>query len=183
MPQSKILVDTNTYLRLAQTIRPLLSIPFGDNEYCLYILPELNDELKNHKLQNAFYWVTENEFIQNRQHFPNIGKKQKKAIAQTFEYLWDYVQTDLPGPSRVDALYLAYAIELNIPVVTDDQDMTALADAFDAKVMPTLELLKIMLDCGHTDMKTIKGLCDYWRNFGDRPANLEANFRRLFPDQ
>ena len=24
--------------------------------------------------------------------------------------------------------------------------------------MPTLELLKIMLDCGHTDMQTINGL-------------------------
>jgi len=50
-------------------------------------------------------------------------------------------------------------------------------------VMPTLELLKIMLDSGRADMKTIKGLCDYWRNFGDRPANLEADFIRLFSDQ
>lgn len=45
MPQSKILVDTNAYLRLAKTVRPLLFVPFGDNEYCLYILPELNEEL------------------------------------------------------------------------------------------------------------------------------------------
>lgn len=76
MPQSKILVDTNAYLRLAQTIRPLLSVPFGENEYCLYILPELNKELEVHKLQNTFYWVTEDEYIQNRQHFPNISRKQ-----------------------------------------------------------------------------------------------------------
>lgn len=182
MSQSKILVDTNAYLRLAKTIRPLLFMPFGDKEYCLYILPELNEELKSHKLQNNFYWVTEDEYIQNRKHFPSIARKQKTSIKQTFEYLWDYVQTDLPGPSRVDALYLAYAIELDIPVVTDDQDMTALANAFDAKVMPTLELLKIMLDCGHTNMKTIKALCDYWRQF-DRPANLETDFLRLFSDQ
>ncbi|MEQ1621451.1 MAG: DNA-binding protein [Methylococcales bacterium] len=183
MPQSKILVDTNAYLRLANTIRPLLFAPFGENEYCLYILPELNEELKNNKLQNTFYWVTENEYVENRKHFPAIGRKQKKAINQAFEYVWDYVQTDLPGPSKVDALYVAYAIELDIPVVTDDQDMTALAKAFDAKVMPTLELLKIMLDCGHMDMKTIKGLYEYWRQFGDRPANMEADFKRLFSDQ
>jgi len=185
MPQSKILVDTNAYLRLAQTIRPLLSMPFGDNEYCLYILPELNKELGVHKLQNNFSWVTEDEYALNRQHFPNIGKKQKKAIAQTFEFLWDHVQTELPGPSRVDALYIAYAIELDIPVVTDDRDMTKLAVVFEAKVMPSLELLKIMLDCGHTNIKTINGLCDYWRTFGsgDRPANLEADFRRLFSEQ
>lgn len=179
MPQSKILVDTNAYLRLANTIRPLLFAPFGEHEYCLYILPELNEELKNHKLQNTFYWITEEEYVENRQHFPKIGRKQNNAIKSTFEYLWDYVQTDLPGPSRVDALYIAYALELKVPVVTDDQDMTALARAFDAKVMPTLELLKIMLECDHTDMKTIKSLCEYWRQFGDQPANMEADFKRL----
>jgi predicted nuclease of predicted toxin-antitoxin system len=41
------------------------------------------------------------------------------------------VQTELPGPSKVDTWYIAYAIELGIPVVTDDQDMTELAIAFD----------------------------------------------------
>ncbi|MCD2453345.1 DNA-binding protein [Methylicorpusculum oleiharenae] len=183
MAQSKILVDTNAYLRLAKTIRPLLFVPFGENQYCLYILPEVNKELQNHRLQNTFYWVNEDEFVENRNHFPSIGKKQKAAIDLVFGYIWDYVQTDLPGPSRVDALYIAYALELDVPVVTDDQDMTALAKAFDAKVMPTLELLKIMFNCGHTDMKTIKGLCEYWRQFGDRPANLEADFKRLFPEQ
>ncbi len=90
------------------------------------------------------------------------------------------MQTDLPGPSKVDALYIAYGIVLNIPVVTDDQDMTALAHVFEAKVMPTLDLLKIMLDFGHTDMKTIDGLVDYWRHIGDRPANLDVDYERLF---
>jgi hypothetical protein len=183
MAQSKILVDTNAYLRLAKTIRPLLFVPFGENQYCLYILPELNKELQNHRLQSTFYWVNEDEFVENRKHFPSIGKKQKAAIDLAFGYIWDYVQTDLPGPSHVDALYIAYALEFDVPVVTDDQDMTALAKAFDAKVMPTLELLKIMLECGHTDMKTIKGLCEYWRQFGDRPANMDIDFKRLFPEQ
>lgn len=180
MAQSKILVDTNAYLRLAKTIRPLLFAPFGDNPYCLYILPELNKELQSQRLQTAFYWVNEDEFVKNRAHFPAIGKKQKAAIELAFGYIWEHVQTELPGPSRVDALYIAYALELNVPVVTDDQDMTTLAKAFDAKVMPTLELLKIMLECGHTDLKTIKALCEYWRQFGDRPANMDDDFKRLF---
>lgn len=181
MPQSKILVDTNTYLRLAKTIRPLLFETFGESEYCLYILPELNQELEGRKLQSKFHWVNEAEFAENRKHFPSIGKKQRNAIQQTFEYVWDYVQTDLPGPSRVDTRYIAYAIELEIPVVTDDQDMIALAKAFDVAVMPTLELLKIMLDCGHTDMKTIDGLCDYLRYIEDVPSNFNADYKRLFP--
>ncbi|MCM2771236.1 DNA-binding protein, partial [Escherichia coli] len=109
MPQSKILVDTNAYLRLAKTVRPLLFVPFGDNEYCLYILPELNEELAGRKLQSKFPWVDDEEFAENRKHFPQIGKKQKKSIQQTFEYVWDHVQTELPGPSKVDTWYVAYA--------------------------------------------------------------------------
>ena len=183
MPQSKILVDTNAYLRLARTIRPLLFVPFADNEYCLYILPELNQELAGRKLQTKFSWVDEEEFAKNRQHFPNIGKRQKKSIEQTFEYVWEHVQTELPGPSRVDALYVTYALELDVPVVTDDQDMTKLAEAFDAKVMSTLELLKIMLDCGHTDMQTINGLVEYLKYFSDLPANFQTDYQRLFGAQ
>lgn len=180
MPQSKLLVDTNAYLRLAKTIHPLLFEPFGNNECCLYILPELNEELESRKLQSKFPWIEEEEFSNNRQHFPHIGRKQKKSIRQSFEYVWDYVQTELPGPSRVDAWYIAYALELNAPVVTDDQDMAALAQAFDAKVMFTLDLLKIMLDCGHADMKTIDGLCGYWRYISDLPANFHSDYQRLF---
>ena len=180
MAQSKILVDTNSYLRLAKTVRPLLFVPFGDEEYCLYILPELNDELSNHKLQTKFSWVSEAEYAENRKHFPNIGRKQKSAIAQTFDYLWNYVQTDLPGPSKVDALYIAYAIELDIPVVTDDQDMTELAGAFDAKVMSTLTLLKIMLDSNHITMKAINGLCEYWKHITDLPANFHEEYAKYF---
>lgn len=182
MPQSKILVDTNAYLRLAKTIRPLLFVPFGDHEYCLYILPELNQELQNRNLQSKFHWVGEQEFEDNRGYFPKISRQQRRSIQQTFEYLWDHVQTELLGPSRVDTLYIAYALDLGIPVVTDDQDMTALATAFDAKVIPTLELLKIMLDCGHVDMKTIDGLCEYWRYISDLPANFRSDYQRLFPE-
>ncbi len=182
MAQKKILVDTNTYLRLAQTIHPLLFTPFGSEQCCLYILPELNKELERSSLQNKFYWVAAQEYVTNRQYFPEISKKQKKSIQTTYDYLWQHVQTDLPGPSRVDTLYVAYAIELNIPVVTDDQDMTALAKDFDATVMPTLDLLKLMLDCGHIHLRKISGLFDYLKHQQDLPANFKADCQRLFPE-
>jgi predicted nuclease of predicted toxin-antitoxin system len=180
MPQSKILVDTNAYLRLAQTIRPLLFVPFGDNEYCLYIIPELNKELLNRRFETKFPWIDEDEYRGNRKHFPTLSKKQKTSIQETFSYIWDYVVTILPGPSKVDVLYIAYALELNVPVVTDDKDMTQLAQEFEANVMPTLQLLKIMLDCGHTNMKTIDGLIEYWRYISDRPANMESDYKKYF---
>ncbi|MFT6910209.1 MAG: putative nucleic acid-binding protein [Oleiphilaceae bacterium] len=180
MPQSKILVDTNTYLRLAQTVRPLLYAPFGEDNYCLYIIPELNDELANRRLNSKFPWVNDDEYKENRKHFPSISRQQKKSIPDTLEYIWAAVQESYPGPSKVDALYVAYAIELRVPVVTDDGDLALLAKAFDVKVMPTLEVLKVMFDCGHIDMTKIDGAVAYWRHIGDRPSNLELDYARFF---
>jgi len=180
MVQSKILVDTNCYLRLAQSVKPLLFAPFGDNEYCLYVIPELNDELERQNLANKFPWVNEPEYQQDRQHYPAISNKQKKAIQSTFEFIWDYVETELPGPSRVDARYIAYAIELDVYVVTDDEDMITLAKAFGAKVMRTLELLKLMLDAGHIDMKKVQSIVSYWRHIKDTPGQLTKQYRKLF---
>ena len=171
---------SNTYLRLAQTIHPLLFTPFGDDENCLYILPELNDELESRRLQSKFPWVDDAEYADNRKHFPTIGRKQRKAIQQAFGYIWDFVQSNLPGPSQVDALYIAYAQELDIPVVTDDQDMTALAREFEVEVMSTLELLKLMLDCGHVDMQKIKSIRGYLQHIKDLPANFNSDYKRLF---
>ena len=116
MPQSKILVDTNTYLRLARDIRPLLFRPFGKNEYCLYIIPELNQELSTRKLQTKFHWASDLEYVENRKYFPVLSKVQKTSVKSTLDYVWDHVKTSLPGPSKVDALYIAYAIELDLPM-------------------------------------------------------------------
>ncbi|WP_347989025.1 DNA-binding protein [Methylomonas sp. AM2-LC] len=179
-PQSKILVDTNAYLRLAKTIRPLLFVPFGEEHYCLYIIPELNQELSNRRLVSRFPWITESEYTENRKLTPTLSKNQRQSIAQTFDFIWDYVQTEFPGPSKVDVRYLAYAIELNVPVVTDDQDMTKLAEVYEVKVMSTLQLLKIMFDAKHIDKKTVTGLVEFWRYIGDRPANLEADYKKYF---
>ncbi len=180
MAQSKVLVDTNAYLRLAKTIHPLLFVPFGENEYCLYIIPELNDELAHHRLLSKFPWTSEEDYQENRKYFPTISKEQQKAIASTFDYVWDHAKSETLGTSKVDVKYIAYAIELEIPIVTDDQDMTTLAKEFDVSVMPTLQLLKIMLNAGYTDMKTINGLVEYWRYIADRPANLDSDYKKYF---
>ena len=67
-----------------------------------------------------------------------------------------------------------------MPVVTDDQDMMDLAALFDAQVLSTLEILKMMFDAEHVGMKTVNGLVDYWRYMSDRPANMEKDCARLF---
>lgn len=181
MAQSKILVDTNAYLRLAKTIHPLLFVPFGENEYCLYIIPELNAELAHHRLLSKFPWTSEEDYKENRKSFPTLSGKQKKSIADTFEHIWELAQSDeFLGPSKVDARYIAYAYELKIPIVTDDQDMTKLAKEFDVSVMPTLQLLKIMLDAGHTNIETINGIVKYWLHMKDEPVNLDSDYKKYF---
>lgn len=180
MAQSKILVDTNSYLRLAQSIKPLLFTPFGSDNYCLYVIPELNKELDRKYLKNKFPWTDELEHYHERKHYPTAGKKQKKGIQTNLEYIWDYVETDLPGPSPVDALYIAYAIELDAQVVTDDEDMIKLANAFGAKVIRTLELLKMMHVAGHIDMDKIRSIVSYWRHIKDTPGKLTKQYRKLF---
>ncbi len=179
MAQSRVLVDTNCYLRLAQSIRPFLLVSFGESEYCLYVIPELNRELQAKHLKTKFQWIDQPEFMVDRARFPTVGRKQKNSIDRTFDFLWDFVQSELPGPSRVDARYVAYALELQFPLVTDD-DMIKLARQFGATVMRSLDLLKLMLNEGHIDMKEIRATVAYWRHVGDTPGQLARRYRQLF---
>ena len=176
MPQSKILVDTNSYLRLARGIHPLLFQTFGDDDYCLYVLPELNEEFeKSARLQHKFAWANEEDYAQNRKHYPKSGKKQHKEIEQAYDFIWGYITTDVPGPSRVDARYLAHALVMEIAVVTDDQDMLAVAEVFGIKTMRTLDLLKLMMDSGHIGLQKVRELVGYWRYSGDMPAGKNGD--------
>ena len=58
--------------------------------------------------------------------------------------------------------------------------MKKLATVFDAQVLSTLEVLKIMLDVEHVDMKTIDGMVSYWRYMSDHLANMDEDYARLF---
>lgn len=186
MAQTKILIDTNSYLRLAQSIHPLLLTTFGKNEYCLYVLKELNGELTNHRLASKFHWVNDEEYVSNRQIFPSLSRKQQRAIKDNLDFIWGHIQSDCPGPSKVDALYIAYGLELDIPIVTDDQDMTATAEAFEVRILTTLELLKLMVDCSHVSIEKVKAIISYWKHIGDTPCSprqLDANFQSLFDEK
>ena len=187
MPQSKVLVDSNSYFRLAKSIHPLLFQTFGDEEYCLYVLPELDEELsKSPRLKNKFSWAEEPEYSQNRQHYPAVGKKQKREIETAYDYIWNHISTEARGPSPVDARYLAYAYVLGISVVTDDQDMLAVAKIFGIKTLKTLDLMKLMLDGGHIDMTKVREIVSYWRYWRDLPSgerNFNQHYKTLFGEE
>ena len=61
-----------------------------------------------------------------------IIKKVRNSINHYLDFIWEHIQSDFPDPAKVDALYIAYALETSVPVVTDDQDMKEFAAVFDA---------------------------------------------------
>lgn len=67
-------------------------------------------------------------------------------------------------------------------MVADDQGMADLAEAFEVKSIPTLELMKIMHNNGHADIGKIKGIVDYWIAIGNCPANLHRELKKIFPE-
>ncbi|WP_260961249.1 DNA-binding protein [Pseudomonas citri] len=182
MPQSKMLVDTNSYLRLAQNIRPFLAVEFGPDPTCLYVLAETGMEIEaSHRLTHKFFWALEEEHVLERKFTPSISRKQKKEMLDALSYIWEFVLSDHPGPSKVDATYLAYGYILKLPVVTDDRDMRSLAKIFDIKTVKTLELMKHMLDVEHITLVKVRGIVDHWKYINDLPADLVNDVTELFP--
>lgn len=146
MAQTKILLDSTSYFRLAQNIHPLLFNSFGPEDFTLYVHNDLMNEFKrSSRLRNKFHWVTEKEYVENRSRPLKLSKKQRAAIETTFDYMWEHVKDEGLGPSRVDVRILAAATEAEIRVVTDDQDMIALAKMYGIHQITSLELMKLML--------------------------------------
>ena len=157
MSQSRILVDSNAYFRLAQSIHPLLNVEFGTKRYCLCCIKELQDEYnRSYRLKNTFSWVNDPEYVKNRSHLLKITKEEKLEIKRAYEFIRDYARNVHPGVSKVDVLCLAHAEQLCIPVVTDDEEMRLVAGVYGITTYKTLELLKLMLNCRYIGIDKVR---------------------------
>lgn len=184
MAESRILVDSNAYFRLAQSIRPLLNATFGEQSYCLYVLKELQAEYeKNPRLKNTFPWVNEPEYRDNRSILLSVTRQEKPEIQRAYEFILHYARNVHPGVSKVDVLCLAHAEQLKIPVVTDDEEMRILASDYGIKTYNTLELLKLMLDCGYIEMEKIRQIAGYWLYLNDMPKDFRKDYRKIFDEE
>ncbi len=92
MPQTKILIDSNCYLRLAQSIHPLL--------------------------QYKFPWVLKSEYVANRKCKMTISKQQRKEIAANLDFIQGTARSQGSNVSVVDARALAVAMALGVRIVT-----------------------------------------------------------------
>lgn len=181
MSQSRILVDSNAYFRLAQSIHPLLNVEFGDKQYCLYCIKELQDEYnRSTRLKNAFSWVNDPAYVNNRSHLLKITKAEKLEIRRAYDFIRDYVRNVHPGVSKVDVRCLAHAEQLCIPVVTDDEEMRIVAGVYGIITYKTLELLKLMLDCRYIGIDKVREIAAYLTYFNDKPKDFIVDYKKLF---
>jgi len=149
MSACNIILDSCSYFRLAQSIRPLLKNKFGKEKHCLGVIKELDEEYeKNPTLKHKFYWVSQKEYAGNRKKCfaPTIA--QRSEINHAFFFIREFARENQFGISKVDIIGLSYVYVLKIPIVTDDKDMLQVAKEFGISTYKTLELLKLMLDSG-----------------------------------
>jgi hypothetical protein len=107
-----VLLDTNAYLRLAKRIKPLLGKKFGQKEYVLTVLRDVEDEVhRNPRLQSKFPWFDGADFASERlAKTIRFNADEKEALAAATSVLHGFVLAD-PGrflgrhrspPSRTD---------------------------------------------------------------------------------
>lgn len=187
MAQKKIIVDSNSYFRLAQNIHPLLCQPFGNDQITLYIHADLNNEFRRSpRLKNKFHWVAETTYVDNRSRSISIPQEQKAEVDDTYDYMWEHVQDAFlrprgKGPSPIDTRIVATAHVLGIAVLTDDRDMIELANEFGVKTISSLGVMKQMLEAGHIDTGKVDQVVEQWMYENDTPhRDWKKEFKKLF---
>ncbi len=182
MPQTKILVDSCSYFRLAPNIHPLLAVSFGAAEYTLYAHRSLADEFRRApRLRTKFEWFMEPRYVENRSRPLRIGKKETAAIDQAFEFMWAHVKAEHLKPSPVDVRILATASELGLRMISDDEDLLNMARDYGVHADTSMEVMKLMLVERHIDMDKVRQVVAQWIYDNETPnAGFSKDYRRIF---
>lgn len=183
MAQSKVYVDTNVYLRLAQSIHPLLFQSFCPQEYTLYITHRFQQEYdRQPRLREKFYWVNQPMYAENRTQRINISREQTKDIVIALGFISDYNLAHAIGVQDVDIDILAHALVMELPVTTDDRDMTNLATTFNVEIWDSITLMKTMHDCEHVTIAQLDAAVEYMAYMEDLPRpRYIRDYVKAFP--
>lgn len=149
-----VLLDTNAYLRLAKRIKPLLGEKFGQKEYVLSVLKDVEDEVhRSRRLRFHFPWFDDTELATERlAKRVRLNKDEKQQLqaatsilrAHVLENAAAYISKGRTPPSPTDCYNLAFGQIRPAIVVTDDLGMHQLAKEFDIPVWHGHEMLKKM---------------------------------------
>jgi hypothetical protein len=80
------LLDTNAYLRLAKRVRPLLGVPFGQRQYVLTVLQDVEDEVhRSPRLRFHFPWFDGDGAVaaERLAHRMRLGEARRKGPSTT----------------------------------------------------------------------------------------------------
>ncbi len=148
---TEVLLDTNTYLRLAKRIRPAVGRHFGQVPYVVVILKAVEDEVhRSPKLQFKNPWFDEPQFADERlAKQTRLSKAERQDMKLVQDVLMGTVQLDVDKytshgrspPGATDCWLLAYGQIKDAVVVTDDLGMHTLASDAGLRVWHGYELL------------------------------------------
>jgi predicted nucleic acid-binding protein len=170
-----VLLDTNTYLRLAKRLRPLVGRTFGQKDYKLTILKAVEDEVRRSaRLKFLNPWFDDAGLAQERlakqtrlsdDEKSEIAAVQSVLRAHVVENIAEFSVDKRSPPGDTDCWLLAFAQLRAAVVVTDDLGMHALAKDFDLSIWHAYELVDKLRSAKHIDGDFIRELY----------AALEAN--------
>ena len=189
-----VLLDTNAYLRLAKRIRPLLGIEFGQKQYSLTVLKQVEDEVhKNPRLQFLYPWFTDEELGAERiAKQVRLSADERTKIEAAASVLRAHVLADPLGytsqgrspPSPTDCFILAFGQARPAIVVTDDLGMHKLAADFDIEILHGHELLKKMLTAKIINNDLVREIFAALEANGDLPRTWQqarhTDFKKVF---
>jgi hypothetical protein len=189
-----VLLDTNAYLRLAKRIRPLLGVEFGQKQYSLTVLKQVEDEVfKSPRLQFLYPWFTDGDLNAERMAKQvRLSTEERVKIEAAVSVLRAYVQADPMGyttkgrspPSPTDCFILAFGQVRPAVVVTDDLGMHRLASDFDIGIWHGHDLLRKMLTAKVITNELVRQIYTALENNNDLPPTWQevkhTAFKKLF---
>ena len=190
-----VLLDTNTYLRLAKRVRPFVGRQFGQVPYVMTIHKVTEDEVhRNPHLQFRNPWFDQSEHAQERMAKQvRLTAVEKAQIEAAQSVLLGWVRMDVDRftsygrspPGEADCWLLAFGQVRPAVVVTDDLGMHELVKDFpDIKVWHGYELLAKLRTAKVVDDALIRAIYEALEANGDltrtwREAEHSA-FKKIF---
>jgi len=172
-----VLLDTNAYLRLAKRVRPMLGVAFGQKNYVLTILKDVEEEVhRSGALKFKFPWFDGADLAAERvakQIRLSADEKGQLEAAQSVLRGWvlmnpgGYTTAGRSPPSSTDCRVLAFGQIRDAIVVTDDLGMHMLAQDFGIAVWHGHELLKKMLTAKLITNEQVKSIFEALELNGD----------------
>ncbi len=188
------LLDTNTYLRLAKRIRPLLGVEFGQKRYILTVLKDVEDEVhRSRTLQFKFPWFDNEDFGAERDAAKiRLKAEERLLLENTQSVIRGHVLSEVDRyttggrqpPSDTDCRVLAFGQVRDAIVVTDDLGMHLLAEDFEIPIWHGWQLLAKMRTAKVVSNDLIKEIYEALEANGDLTQTWmdakHSEFARIF---